>query len=180
MNDLNNKIIISPNSINRIFLSIRNKNPRLNFTIFDLPTLQKALFGDYNFSAINYLLSHTSYSLKDIKCFLNYISRGVNIDINDDIKKIYDLLIQNNLLTKDDLIKNLFKQYDVIIVGYSQENIELQNVLKILNVTNYQFLKIEDLIDTKKPQLLKFKNYDEEIRYVLNLIIIFDNCILFH
>ncbi|MDD7316583.1 MAG: PD-(D/E)XK nuclease family protein [Bacillales bacterium] len=171
MNDLNNKIIISPNSINRIFLSIRNKNPRLNFTIFDLPTLQKALFGDYNFSAINYLLSHTSYSLKDIKCFLNYISRGVNTEINDDIKKIYDLLIQNNLLTKDDLIKNLFKQYDVIIVGYCQENIELQNVLKILNVTNYQYLKIEDLIDTKKPQLLKFKNYDEEIRYVLNLII---------
>ena len=174
--NIDNKIIICLRNVSRVFLSYRKENPTIDFTMFDLETLQRQIFGDYDNLTVNYLLQHTNYPLKSIRTILNYIVRGIGEEQGTkETQDIYKILIDNDLLVIDDLIKELFRHKDVVVVGYSKKNIELQHLLCKLDAKNVSYLELSDVIEQVKPTLLEFKTIDEEVRYVFNIILKEDN-----
>ena len=89
--NLDNKIIICPKNVSRVFLAKRREDPTLDFTMFDLPSLQRQLFGDYTKTAVNYLLQNTDYPLKSIQTELDYIVRGIGEEEGTkEIMKIFE------------------------------------------------------------------------------------------
>lgn len=169
--ELNNKVIICPNEIKRVFLSLKSKDPYLNVTLFSLNELQKQIFGSYDKEAISYLLQHTSYPIKVIKQYLNYIQRGIDVSVNPEVEDIYNILTNNNFLEVNDLIKELFKNNEVLIIGYAEDNIELKHILDLLAPKQVAFELIDNLIDKHENNIIKFNTIDEEIRYIFNTII---------
>jgi len=169
------KIIICPQSLNKIFLSLKNKNPYLDITLFSLNELQKDLFGSVSNSAYKVLLTKTKFDLKTLKEIVALISRGIDVESHIDIKTVYTTLCDNNLIKFNKIIKQLFVNKEVEIYGYQSTNIELIHVLKELGCDNYSFHKLEEIIAEKETKILEFKTLDEEIRYTLTKIIDEDN-----
>ena len=117
------------------------------------------------------MLINSNYPAKQIKEILNLIQQGIDPNASKEIKEIYDLLVKNDLLETNDLIKELFKNNDVLVIGYIKENIELNHVLDRLTPKSVEYVKLDEVIEQENKSLIKFKTIDEEVRYVFNSII---------
>lgn len=172
--DFNNKIIICPNNLQKFFLTYRRNNPYENFSIYSLRELQQDKFGKVKDEAIKECLKNNNFSIKTLKEYFRYIESGVDETISDIVKDLKSFLLKNDLIEFDDLIDYKFTNKEVVVVGYSKDNLELAKLLKELKVSNVTYIHSEELrklLDAKNnPTILEFKTIDEEIRYVLNVL----------
>ena len=170
-NSFDEKIIVAPFCLKPLFLSKKRLNPGLNFKILSLEDLEKICFGFLKDDALSSLFNNTKYDYNFIKHVCLQLQKGFNKDFNQDTKNIFNFLIDNNLLKKEEYEKYLFNDKKVIFIAYNKNQNEVKNVIKELNLKEVEFLDVLDLFDEKDQYLYQFENIDEEIRYVLTKII---------
>jgi len=174
--NIDNKIIITPHSLSSLLLEQRRVNPYLNFSILSLEDIQKELYPQIKEGSLHFLLKETDYPIKYIEEITSLINKGINPSASNDVKKIYDLLNSNNFLESNNLIKQKFKNKNVLVIGYDSSNKELDKVLSLLDKSNVEYLPLKELVPHNKEQVIfRFKNSDEEVRYVFNLILSSNN-----
>ena len=182
INNLTNKIIICPNSLSKYFLTLRRENPLLNFSIYSLKELQYSKFGKVKDGATKVCKATLNYSLKDLVTYFSLIESGIDPKIDSNIQEVVEVLLNNSLIEKDELVDYKFKDKEVLVFGYCEDDIELKHLLKSLNVTIVTYFHSEHLYDLfnvdekkDKKQLFKFKTIDEEVRYLFNFLIAGNN-----
>ena len=182
INNLTNKIIICPNSLSKYFLTLRRENPLLNFSIYSLKELQYSKFGKVKDGATKVCKATLNYSLKDLVTYFSLIESGINPNIDSNIQEVVEVLLKNSLIERDELVDYKFKDKEVLVFGYCEDNIELKHLLKSLNVTKVTYFHTQHLYDLfnvdekkDKKQLFKFKTIDEEVRYLFNFLIAGNN-----
>ena len=115
---------------------LNNITPFTNYKIYTLEELYQIYPYKYDDKAIDYLISKHNILLNNAKLFLSLINK-YSIDNLDNSKShflqnIRDELINNNLLTKNKLLYNLFKRSNIYIT-YDKE-LSLDNYLKDFNI----------------------------------------------
>lgn len=164
---LDEKIIVTPSCLKPFFLNKKRLKPELNFKIFSLEEVEEICFGSLKDDALSKLFNDTKYDYIFLKNICSLLQKGFNKDYNDDTKRIFDYLVNNNLIKKDEYKKYLFDNKKVLFIGYDNNQNEVKNVIKLLNLKDVDFLDLTNLFVDKKQYLYQFENIDEEIRYVL-------------
>ena len=161
-------IIIGPNETKSLFLSLRKKEPLINFKFFTVKDIQKELFFNLGDKEILTLMKeeHLTYNLA--KKYISFINRGYEGD-DELINKIKNRFIDKKV--DNAVFKLLFLNKKVYFISYVKEDQEIKHLIDKLNLNDYEFLKLNDYVDeSKKPTYFKFKSIDEEVKYALNLI----------
>ena len=147
---------------------LNNITPFTNYKIYTLEELYQIYPYKYDDKAIDYLISKHNILLNNAKLFLSLINK-YSIDNLDNSKShflqnIRDELINNNLLTKNKLLYNLFKRSNIYIT-YDKE-LSLDNYLKDFNI-NY----ITSTPKYKLETIHEALNIEEEINIIGEKII---------
>ena len=147
---------------------LNNITPFTNYKIYTLEELYQIYPYKYDDKAIDYLISKHNILLNNAKLFLSLINK-YSIDNLDNSKShflqnIRDELINNNLLTKNKLLYNLFKRSNIYIT-YDKE-LSLDNYLKDFNI-NY----ITSTPKYKLETIHEALNIEEEITIIGEKII---------
>ena len=167
----NNCVVVSFNELKPYFINKKSANPSLNFKFLSINEIKKNTFGVSNECAIKLGLDNFDYDYPTIKTFLNYIKSGINIEVNEDINKYYDLLIQNNFLLVEKDYKLIFKNKLVLFLGFEKDDIEINHLINELEITNFKFIKLSEIFDKKDIVVRKYLRVDEEIHDVFIRII---------
>ena len=73
------------------------------------------------------------------------------------------------------MINQKFVNKEIIVIGYSSENIELKHLLEEVGATDvcyYHSDKLKKLLESNnKHHILQFNTIDEEVRYIFNVVI---------
>ncbi len=167
----NNCVVVSFNELKPYFINLKSANPSLNFKFLSINEIKKNTFGVSNECAIKLGLDNFDYDYPTIKTFLNYIKSGINIEVNEDINKYYNLLIQNNFLLVEKDYKLIFKNKLVLFLGFEKDDIEINHLINELKITNFKFIKLSEVFDKKEIFVRKYLRVDEEIHDVFIRII---------
>ncbi len=166
--DLNNALVICPNSYSRRVLeSISKRKEIIDVKFMDLNKYKRNYFFNYDIRAIKYLVDKYNLSINNAREILNNL---YYIDINTkyENKKLNDLseykkeLIDNNLLIFNPLFNRQIKDRKIFIMGYGKLS---EEDLKIINGE-----LIEDELIDKVYDLYSFENIEEEVEYLYNTI----------
>lgn len=173
---VDNSIVILPSSLKKMVLMYKNSHYELNFKMFSKEDIQNKLNGTIDDEVKAYLLKK-NIPFNQATLYLNYISRGANLEKYKEILSIKEELINAGYLKIDKSFKELFKNKKVVIFGYSNEDLEIKNILEQLEVYNVEFYNLEKLpINLCKHSCIEFKTIDEELHNALiNVIDNFDN-----
>lgn len=159
-------LIIAPFAMHKNLLSFYRKEDPFN----DVKIVSKeSLIGDYlgkcKEGVINHLMNKFDYSYDNAKRiipFIPYINESIN-----DLYKIKLDLINNNLITKNDYLKQFFLDKKIIIYGYSKKDQELNNLIKAFSLeVKYRFNEVHKLA----LPLINYETSIDEIFYTLNKI----------
>jgi len=173
---VDNSIVILPSSLKKMVLMYKNSHYELNFKMFSKEDIQNKLNGTIDDEVKAYLLKK-NIPFNQATLYLNYISRGANLEKYKEILSKKEELINAGYLKTDKSFKKLFKNKKVVIFGYSNEDLEIKNILEQLEVNNVEFYNLEKLpINLCKHSCIEFKTIDEEMHNALiNVIDNFDN-----
>ena len=173
---VDNSIVILPSSLKKMVLMYKNSHYELNFKMFSKEDIQNKLYGKIDDEVKAYLLKK-NIPFNQTTLYLNYISRGANLNKYKEILSIKEELINSGYLKTDKSFKELFKNKKVVIFGYSNEDLEIKNILEQLEVNNVEFYNLEKIpINLCKHSCIEFKTIDEELHNALiNVIDNFDN-----
>lgn len=167
----NNCVVVSFNELKPYFINLKSANPALNFKFLSINEIKKNAFGVSNECAIKLGLDNFNYDYPTIKTFLNYIKSGINVEVNEDINKYYNLLIQNNFLLVEKDYKLIFKNKLVLFLGFEKDDIEINHLISELEITNFKFIKLSEVFYKKQIFVRKYLRVDEEIHDVFIRII---------
>lgn len=167
----NNCVVVSFNELKPYFINLKSANPSLNFKFLSINEIKKNTYGVSNECAIKLGLDNFNYDYPTIKTFLNYIKSGINVEVNEDINKYYNLLIENNFLLVEKDYKLIFKDKLVLFLGFEKDDIEINHLISKLNITNFTFINLSEIFDKKEIFVRKYLRVDEEIHDVFIRII---------
>lgn len=173
---VDNSIIILPSSLKKMVLMYKNSHFELNFKMYSKEDIQSKLFGKIDDEVKAFLLKK-DIPFNQVTLYLSYISRGAKLDKFKEILNIKNELINNGFLMTDESFKQLFKGKKVVIFGYSNEDLEIENILNTLSIKNFSFYDLKDLpIEETKHNYYEFNTVDEEIHHaMINIIENFNN-----
>lgn len=162
INKLDNCIVIGPSDLESYFLT--KKNDR--FVSFDYKTKETVLnelFGTFNKKTIRELMKHNNLSYDIAKKYLKFLTEGFSD--NKNFKWLYD----EQLILVDELYLNLYKNKEIVFVGYQKNDPEICTIINKIGGNVYRVLKIDELdLPLKKHDILNFLYVDDEVRYALN------------
>lgn len=139
--------------------------------------IKKMLF-DYDEKTIDYVMNNYNYTYLNTKIILdNLIYLMLEFDYKNDkilfLQKLYNELLEENLLIISDNFYNFAKSYNIVILGYDYVDNMLNFVLEKFN--NVEFIT-SDSTDKIVKEYSVFSSYDEEIKYCFNEIaLLLDN-----
>ena len=171
---VDDSILICPNNIKDEI--IKNKsinNIYSNIKFMSKEDLIKGFYFSYDINAIYYLVKNYNYSFDlasevlDNLCYITINNVKFESDKLNKLYGIYNELINNKLLNKNDYFKHLFSNKKIYIYGYSALDKELINILNYLS-SHYEF--IEKNNHSYKHNCYKFNDINEEVIYVMNEI----------
>ncbi len=184
---IDNSIVIIPSNFKSFLRNYKINNFKLNFKVYTKEDLKKELYGKKSEEIIGFLLNKTSYTYDFIDSFLDYYFSNALIEevyfkrqeegkLGTVIDKLFELkllLDEAKLVKVDPLFKNLFINKKVVIIGYSENDIEIVRILEQLNVNNAQYFSL-DILPISKNSLenigfLTFETKEDELHYNLNL-----------
>lgn len=164
-----NSIIIVETSAKRNLIDRLSKiNPFLNIKYLSKKDLKNGIYYTTDVRGLIYLKEKYNLSYANSKEILDII---VNLNIetkdNKELLTYKKELEENNLLIKDKLFINLFKNKNVYIYGYSKLDKELTHMLDSINV---KYTYIIDESKNYKPTIYQFDTLDMEVTYLFNSI----------
>src|SRR5574344_1287427 len=126
-------IIVGPGSLRRYFLDYKNRNHFLNFKYFTKSGLETELFGEYKETAIKKVMQKLNVSFEISSTILSYFSKGMVInEYNKKYESIFNDLLDFGLYYKDVYAKELFKEKEIIFIGYTNDDVEIQNIVNYI------------------------------------------------
>lgn len=170
----NNVIIISKNELKSYFLNKKSLKPQLNFKFLSIEEVETALFGNFDNNSIKVLLKENKWSFNKIKKYLGYIKKGINLKANKDIKEIYEILKNNDLIYIDESYKYLFKNKLVIFLGIPSNSLEANHIIDYVDIDKKDvlFISLNDLfIEKKDLKVTTFSTLDHSLHTLFNEII---------
>ncbi|MFA6754999.1 MAG: PD-(D/E)XK nuclease family protein [Bacilli bacterium] len=165
-------IIVGPGSLRRYFLDYKNRNPFLNFKYFTKSGLETELFGEYKETAIKKVMQKLNVSFEISNTILSYFSKGMVInEYNKKYESIFNDLLDFGLYYKDVYAKELFKEKEIIFIGYTNDDVEIKNIINYIGNKNVKFFSFDDLeFKNDIKEVNYFLTIDEEVKFVLNEI----------
>ena len=118
-----------------ILSSLRKEDPFLDVKLFTKEDLAKYIFPSIKEEATLYLMKSRHLSYETAKYYLKYVPYVRSDSSNQKIKFLYEL--KNKLEEKELLISpnlNHLKEKDVVVIGYSKDDFELNYTLKELGL----------------------------------------------
>lgn len=162
---INGSVVIGPNELESYFLIEKTKNLDISFQYKTKETVLGEFFGTYNEKTIKSLMKHDGVTYEIAKKYLRFLCAGYKENAN--FKWLYD----ENLVIVDDLYLNLYKDKNIIFVGYSKDDPEIKAIISKIDGNRYSFLKISNLgLPCVTHDILNFTNVDDEVKYALNEI----------
>ena len=164
-------ILVVPEELNSYFLEIRKLYPRTHFKLFTLRNLIRELRGNYlDKEAVNACFDiFSDYTYAGIKEILEILFYSFNIETCDDGRfiELKNKLEEKKLLKIDEEVCLLLKNKRVLFVNYERSNV-VHNLIKKLNLKNYKFIKLNDVIDVSTTRYYHyFFNIADETHYGL-------------
>ena len=158
-----NSIIICSNSIKNTILLNMSKNKIIKKIKFiDINEFKKNYFGTYDINTIYYLMKNYDYTYDIAKYYLDNIF--YNYDVLDNL---YNELKDNDLLIFNDLFKSELQGKNIYIIGYSNLDKYLKDILDSYNAT---YINIYE--DNKYTHnVYKCKDQSEELNFIFQDII---------
>ena len=165
-----NMILVIPNQIKKeILLDLNSKDEIYNIKLISLKELIDRLTFSYQEEAIYYLMKKYNIKyevalvyLKNIK----YVNKKTNIKKLDKLEEIKEELLENNLLIKDDNIKEFLNNKEIVVYGYDYISKYDKSILESVNATI-----IEKEYKNYKHDIYEFKTIEEEVEFVANSIL---------
>ncbi len=164
-----NSIVICPHMEAKRLVALKSKKaPELNIKFLNKAELMEGVYFSFGLEAIDYVSIKYGYSLENAK---EIISNSFNVsDISEKTKKVAEIrkdLANNHLLKTNLRFKYLFKDKEVMVLGYSEDDKELKHALDLLDV-KADFIKESQSKAERK--VVSFENIDEEVLYVIERI----------
>ena len=166
-----NLLLIGLSELKPFFLSKKLSKPSLNFKFININDCLKHLYGEFNNEAIKLGLTKFNLNYDEVKKYLEYISLGVNEEIDPILKKFKNELIKEDLVYIDKSYINLLQNRNIYFVGLDKNSNRVKNIINKANLTKYNFIDLNDLFINKDINVIKFNSLDKEIHYALNEII---------
>ena len=163
------KIVVAPKNMHLSLLNLlRKDDPFLDLKVVSKEELRRSVFPSVKEDAIIYLMKKHHYSYEVSKMYLSDISYVNEDSSNSKIRYLFEL--RKELLEQDlfyEPVESTYRNQEVEVVGYSENDFELVNILKALNIT-YEFKNNKDL--ARENRLYKFEKIEDEVYFVLNEI----------
>jgi len=160
---ISNSIIVGPYELKSYFLLLRDEYPLINFSYENKENVLENIFGKYNEQAIIAAMKLKNLTYNIAKKELSYLVSGSTN------RKEYESIYEKSLIYTDKYYKKLYQDKHIIFLVYTIEDLEIKHLISQLNLSNYEFLTIEDLPLSKNNQTyLRFDNVKKEVKYVLN------------
>ena len=165
-------LLIMPTLIKKKILEkINNMNKLVSVKIYSLDEVKRKVYFDYDYKAILYLMEKHGYKYEVAE---NYIRNMYYIEEKKYDKKKLDFLvslkkelIDNDLLTKDELFFNYYKDKNVIVYGYDYVNIFYRDMLS--NFSNVEYIE-KDKINVKHAAF-ELDTLEDEVMFVIERIV---------
>lgn len=137
------KLIICPFYFQKNLLkSFRKTDPFLDIKLIDKDTIYKSFYGIFKHESITYVMQKYNVKYELAKIYVTYLPYiNTNEIDNFKIKNLYEIkqdLIANGFYKKGDDTIKIIENNKVEIIGYSQYDLQLINVLNKLKV-DYSF-----------------------------------------
>ena len=162
---INESIVIGPNELESYFLIEKTNNLDISFQYKTKETVLGEFFGTYNEKTIKSLMIHDGFTYEIAKKYLKFLCAGYKN--NEKFKWLYD----KNLIIVDELYFNLYKEKNIVFIGYSKDDPEIKAIIEKIGGNRYSFLKISEIgLPNVTHDILNFINVDEEVKYALNEI----------
>lgn len=159
-------IIVAPYQMHKNLLKkYRQKEAFLDVKTISKEELLGQYYGRIEESAISYLMKKYQYSYDNISAILPYIPY-VDKEPNN-LFEIKEDLLKEHLLIRNEYLKQFFKNNEVLVYGYSNNDRELKTVLDI-NEANYRFFLNEK--NEEEKDLDVFETQFDEVFFTLNSI----------
>ncbi|MFA7192707.1 MAG: PD-(D/E)XK nuclease family protein [Bacilli bacterium] len=172
---MNHKIIIAPLVMHRALLkNLRDNDVFLNPKFFSREQLIKEYYGYFLNGSIIELMFLEKINYDTAKTFLNFLpfvheSFG-NLKL-EALLKMKQNLLKKNLYRKNTYLETEFKNKDIEIYGYEQNDYYLTLILEKIAFENKKtFLRNEGLLNDQTV-LKVFNNVEAEVHYVMNEIV---------
>lgn len=130
---INGSVVIGPNELESYFLIEKTKNLDISFQYKTKETVLGDFFGTYNEKTIKSLMKHDGVTYEIAKKYLRFLCAGYKE--NERFKWLYD----ENLIIVDDLYLNLYKDKNIIFVGYSKDDPEIKAIISKIGGTDIVF-----------------------------------------
>lgn len=164
---VDNSILVVPNNIKKkVLLKLNNLNSLYNIKIMNLNELVSKLTFTYSEEAIYYLMKSYNMKFEIAKVYLNNIKYIKNKKYGhkklDELLKIKQELIDNNLLIFDTNFKYYIRGKRIIVYGYDYITKYDRKVLD--TIENIEFIEKE--YKNYKHNIYEFNTLEDEVDFV--------------
>ncbi|MGM9858427.1 MAG: PD-(D/E)XK nuclease family protein [Bacilli bacterium] len=166
MEFVDNSIIVCPSNVKSFLIKkFSINNPSLRVKFFTKNEILDGLYYSYDDKALLYLVKRYSFSYENAQEFLDNITHISGNLTNENMLNIYNDLLNNNLLYKNDAFNRHFINKKVYVISYSKEDFELNKALSSLSF-DIEYVVLDD--NEYTHNVYKFDNIEKELRYVTN------------
>lgn len=171
MEEFNNKIVILNDYAKKSF--IKKINKLINVKVITLSELKKKYYFDYDNKAIYFVSNKYNCIFEIAKIYIENIYFIGDIDTKkvNFLKEVKEELDNNNLLTYNNLFKELLRGKDIVLYNLKYVDKFYKNIFKELgrysNITSYN-----DEDNKSVKELYKANNSEEEIAFICSKITI--------
>ncbi|MCM1443848.1 MAG: hypothetical protein NC096_00855, partial [Candidatus Amulumruptor caecigallinarius] len=165
-------LIVPTNLKNKLIFDLSNKLHNIKITTFN--DIKNELYFSYDEKAIHFLMKEYNFKFDNAKIIIDNLyyveDKSYNIEKLDNLVKIKNELISNNLLIYNDLYKSYLKSKSIKIYGYTKLNhYEMHIVEDLKQITDVEILK-----NNKKEFVIdkcyEFENMLDEISFIAEKI----------
>ena len=161
-------IVLAPSYLHKsIYQFYRKDNPLFDVKVIDKNELTLGAFPNLKNSAILYLMSNYHYSYDIAEAYLRYLPY-VNNECTSRLKSLLKLkneLIEAGYLFNNLVLNKLYKNKQIEVIGYYEDDVELQILASTLDLT----LSFKSF-DFKKQSIeaYQFPRFEDEVNFIYN------------
>ena len=149
-----------------LLVKYREKDPFADVKVMSKETLIGEWLGRCESNALNHLMKKYGYSYENARSLMPFLP-FVN-ELIPDLFKIKEDLIDSGLFIKNEYLKQLFLNKEILIYGDSSKDKELNNLLSHFSL-KYTFVK-NDFKEDKHHFISHYETAIDEVFYSLNKI----------
>lgn len=164
-------LILAPRYLHKSILKqFRENDPFCDVKLVSKEELQKYCYSSFKEESLFYLMKNYHYNYETSKMLLEYMPY-IDSDIRnfkmDTLSKLYDELKNADLVVEPIKNHNIYKNREIIVIGYSSLDKEISNLLNKINCEP-TFLTNKKIV--RNDSVFTFDKAEDEVYFVLNKI----------